>query len=163
MSMMGQMLNSEETQTEQNQKSNLKEYIKPFDKSYQPNPIETVVKIKNILSTFPKKEQILKKMYQKVESELHKENQAENEIFNLVSEVKKKKKKDRSYRTTLNLLHDQFYQHITQTNNNKDNKEKDVLIHSKKKIMEKVIDFTNNLVVDDLIKYVSYKYLALKK
>jgi len=67
-------------------------------------------------------------------------------------EPKKKKKKDKHFlKTTLNTIHDNYYNVNLQEKNPKNI---EVLNFAKKKIMTTILGFTNNLVFDDYVRYI---------
>jgi len=109
--------------------------------------------IVNIFSHLGSKEQILQNIFKNIEAEQKNEVKkvTGTEIFG--GEVKKKKKHDEHVlETNLNTLHQEFYKH--KFNENKDDKQNslNILKFAKKKMMNVILGFTNNLVSENSLK-----------
>ncbi len=105
----------------------------------------------NIFTPFSIKDTIMQNASQKAEAELkNNDKKKDDEIFQMNGEVKKKKKKDKHFmKTTLNALHDNYMKHNMQEDNKKN---LEVLNFAKRKMMGQILNFTNTLVSDDLLK-----------
>jgi len=107
-------------------------------------------KVVNIFSPLRKKQKIMDKLQDNLEANIKGKDDHDVLSQGFFGEVKKKKKKDKHFlKTTLNSLHDNYFGHNLQQNNQKNI---EVLNFTKKKMMTHILGFTNNLVHDDLVR-----------